>query len=191
MCFGGGDCGPLDARNRYSPAFVWPPVHTVLRCGRPLAFRLGSYTSLCFALASFAPLQSLCFHLRSSPAGSHVLVSRLASSVALDSIPAWYASLTHVAGDFYVSKGLLKRYVGASAFAQDAGTPLENTANTAPYTAMAASPSTPNATDPDIPLYAADELIGGVHGRNRLAGSSLLEAVVFGRIAGAGAGAAA
>ncbi|KAF7371432.1 Flavocytochrome C [Mycena sanguinolenta] len=36
-------------------------------------------------------------------------------------------------------------------------------------------------------LWAAGEVIGGVHGRNRLAGSSLLEAVVFGRIAGAGA----
>ncbi|CAK5266844.1 unnamed protein product [Mycena citricolor] len=33
-------------------------------------------------------------------------------------------------------------------------------------------------------LWAAGEVIGGVHGSNRLAGSSLLEAVVFGRIAG-------
>jgi succinate dehydrogenase/fumarate reductase flavoprotein subunit len=33
-------------------------------------------------------------------------------------------------------------------------------------------------------LFAAGEVIGGVHGRNRLAGSSLLEAVVFGRLAG-------
>jgi len=33
-------------------------------------------------------------------------------------------------------------------------------------------------------LYAAGEVIGGVHGKNRLGGSSLLEAVVFGRIAG-------
>ncbi|KAF5389939.1 hypothetical protein D9757_003655 [Collybiopsis confluens] len=33
-------------------------------------------------------------------------------------------------------------------------------------------------------LYAAGEVIGGVHGQNRLGGSSLLEAVVFGRIAG-------
>ena len=33
-------------------------------------------------------------------------------------------------------------------------------------------------------LFAAGEVIGGVHGRNRLGGSSLLEAVVFGRIAG-------
>ncbi|RPD73162.1 Flavocytochrome c [Lentinus tigrinus ALCF2SS1-7] len=33
-------------------------------------------------------------------------------------------------------------------------------------------------------LFAAGEAIGGVHGRNRLGGSSLLEAVVFGRLAG-------
>lgn len=33
-------------------------------------------------------------------------------------------------------------------------------------------------------LYAAGEAIGGVHGQNRLGGSSLLEAVIFGRIAG-------
>ncbi len=33
-------------------------------------------------------------------------------------------------------------------------------------------------------LYAAGEVTGGVHGSNRLAGNSLLECVVFGRIAG-------
>ncbi|EEB92394.1 hypothetical protein MPER_09103, partial [Moniliophthora perniciosa FA553] len=33
-------------------------------------------------------------------------------------------------------------------------------------------------------LFAAGEVIGGVHGENRLGGSSLLEAIVFGRIAG-------
>jgi succinate dehydrogenase/fumarate reductase flavoprotein subunit len=50
---------------------------------------------------------------------------------------------------------------------------------------LRASSSSPSAVA--IPgLWAAGEVIGGVHGRNRLAGSSLLEAVVFGRIAGAG-----
>ncbi|KAJ7483816.1 hypothetical protein B0H11DRAFT_2020615 [Mycena galericulata] len=39
-------------------------------------------------------------------------------------------------------------------------------------------------------LWASGEVIGGVHGCNCLAGSSLLEAVVFGRIAGDGAAAA-
>ena len=33
-------------------------------------------------------------------------------------------------------------------------------------------------------LWAAGEITGGVHGQNRLGGSSLLECVVFGRIAG-------
>lgn len=33
-------------------------------------------------------------------------------------------------------------------------------------------------------LLAAGEVTGGIHGRNRLAGNSLLECVVFGRIAG-------
>ncbi len=33
-------------------------------------------------------------------------------------------------------------------------------------------------------LWAAGEVTGGIHGANRLGGSSLLECVVFGRIAG-------
>ena len=36
-------------------------------------------------------------------------------------------------------------------------------------------------------LYAAGELTGGVHGENRLAGNSLLDVLIFGRIAGANA----
>lgn len=36
-------------------------------------------------------------------------------------------------------------------------------------------------------LWAAGEITGGIHGLNRLAGSSLLECVVFGRLAGEGA----
>lgn len=34
------------------------------------------------------------------------------------------------------------------------------------------------------PIYAAGEVTGGIHGKNRLAGNSLLETIVFGRIAG-------
>ena len=34
-------------------------------------------------------------------------------------------------------------------------------------------------------LYAAGEIAGGVHGNNRLGGNSLLDCVVFGRVAGA------
>merc|ERR1711924_77154 len=33
-------------------------------------------------------------------------------------------------------------------------------------------------------LYAAGEIAGGVHGNNRLGGSSLLDCVAFGRVAG-------
>lgn len=33
-------------------------------------------------------------------------------------------------------------------------------------------------------LWAAGEVMGGTHGKNRLGGNSLLDCVVFGRIAG-------
>jgi len=33
-------------------------------------------------------------------------------------------------------------------------------------------------------LYAAGEVMGGVHGKNRLGGNSLLDCVVYGRVAG-------
>merc|ERR1712129_665820 len=42
-----------------------------------------------------------------------------------------------------------------------------------------------NDTGEAIPgLYAAGEVAGGVHGNNRLGGNSLLDCVVFGRVAG-------
>merc|ERR1712038_1572233 len=42
-----------------------------------------------------------------------------------------------------------------------------------------------NANGAAIPgLYAAGEVAGGVHGNNRLGGNSLLDCVVFGRVAG-------
>ncbi|KAL9643942.1 hypothetical protein ABK040_005411 [Willaertia magna] len=41
-----------------------------------------------------------------------------------------------------------------------------------------------NDSTPIKGLYGAGEVTGGLHGRNRLAGNSLLECVVFGRIAG-------
>jgi len=42
------------------------------------------------------------------------------------------------------------------------------------------------ATGKPIPgLYAAGEVAGGIHGRNRLGGNSLLDCVVFGRVSGA------
>lgn len=37
---------------------------------------------------------------------------------------------------------------------------------------------------PILGLFGAGEVTGGVHGKNRLGGNSLLECVVFGRIAG-------
>ena len=37
-------------------------------------------------------------------------------------------------------------------------------------------------------LYVAGEAVGGIHGRNRLMGNSLLDIIVFGRSAGRNAG---
>lgn len=39
-----------------------------------------------------------------------------------------------------------------------------------------------NKKGPIPGLYAAGEVMGGVHGKNRLGGNSLLDCVVFGRI---------
>ena len=45
---------------------------------------------------------------------------------------------------------------------------------------------------PNVPnLYVAGEAVGGIHGRNRLMGNSLLDVVVFGRSAGQNAAAQA
>lgn len=42
-----------------------------------------------------------------------------------------------------------------------------------------------NCMVPNVPnLYAAGEVVGGIHGRNRLMGNSLLDIIVFGRDAG-------
>lgn len=39
-------------------------------------------------------------------------------------------------------------------------------------------------TGPIEGLYASGEVVGGIHGAQRLGGSSLLDCVVFGRVAG-------
>jgi succinate dehydrogenase / fumarate reductase flavoprotein subunit len=47
----------------------------------------------------------------------------------------------------------------------------------------------PDGSTPKIPnLYVAGETVGGIHGRNRLMGNSLLDVIVFGRNAGHTAG---
>ncbi|KAI0709117.1 FAD binding domain-containing protein [Earliella scabrosa] len=130
---------------------------------------------------------------------------------------------------FYKSKGLMREYPSAAAFAEDTKVPLAKLQETfeslqryaagtvkdpfgkTNFTNSVYSPDEPllvaemtpvvhytmggivideharvlNGEGSPIPgLFAAGEVIGGVHGRNRLGGSSLLEAVVFGRIAG-------
>jgi len=43
----------------------------------------------------------------------------------------------------------------------------------------------PDGSTPNIPnLYVAGEAVGGIHGRNRLMGNSLLDVIVFGRLTG-------
>ncbi|KAF5339270.1 hypothetical protein D9758_013333 [Tetrapyrgos nigripes] len=131
--------------------------------------------------------------------------------------------------DFYISKGLMKKYPSAKEFTDDTGLSLDALNDTfTAHSGFAAGKAkdpfgktnfdnadynvndtlfiaemTPvvhytmggitvdggahvlDADGQKIPgLYAAGEVIGGVHGRNRLGGSSLLEAVVFGRLAG-------
>ena len=50
----------------------------------------------------------------------------------------------------------------------------------------------PDCQTPAVPnLYVAGEAVGGIHGRNRLMGNSLLDIIVFGRDAGRNAGQAA
>jgi len=47
----------------------------------------------------------------------------------------------------------------------------------------------PDCQTPSVPnLYVAGEAVGGIHGRNRLMGNSLLDIIVFGRDAGRNAG---
>ncbi|THU84185.1 Flavocytochrome c [Dendrothele bispora CBS 962.96] len=131
--------------------------------------------------------------------------------------------------DFYLAKGLMKKYPNAQALTEDTKLPLETLSKTfnahaefasgkakdpfgktnfdnAEYSVdetLFVAEMTPvvhytmggitidagahvlDADGQKIPgLYAAGEVIGGVHGKNRLGGSSLLEAVVFGRLAG-------
>ncbi|KAI3616951.1 fumarate reductase [Moniliophthora roreri] len=136
--------------------------------------------------------------------------------------------------DFYLSKGLMKRYTDGNEFTRDKNLPSGNLAATfasfrsyadgqesdpfgrvyfdhrhtdiginqpllvaeitpvVHYTmggvSIDASAHVLDLQGVPIPgLFAAGEVIGGVHGENRLGGSSLLEAIVFGRIAGEGA----
>ncbi len=47
----------------------------------------------------------------------------------------------------------------------------------------------PDCQTPEVPnLFVAGEAVGGIHGRNRLMGNSLLDIIVFGRDAGRNAG---
>lgn len=55
--------------------------------------------------------------------------------------------------------------------------------------ALGESLTSPNGERPIPGLFAAGEVTGGVHGVNRLAGNSLLECVVLGRLAGQNAAA--
>ncbi|KAK0195922.1 Flavocytochrome c [Armillaria mellea] len=134
--------------------------------------------------------------------------------------------------DFYVAKGLMKKFGNAAALAEEMGVPADSLKKTfEAHGRYARNEETDpfgktffhNPTfDPEAPilvalmtpvvhytmggiqvdekarvlhadgspvpgLFAAGEAIGGVHGQNRLGGSSLLEAVVFGRIAGTSA----
>merc|ERR1712203_232572 len=98
----------------------------------------------------------------------------------------------------YTGRGVMKFYESGAALASDMGVPVSVLEE--PFYVAIITPvihycmggleiDVDSAVcGPDgqaIPgLYAAGEIAGGVHGNNRLGGNSLLDCVVFGRVAG-------